>query len=137
MPKPKPAPLPPVKVILQEGPPTPAQAAAWIALRDKLVNGDGRSDAPALGQEGQGADKGRDSSPTSAGPPHLMDILADMVQSALAWEEEHGRPPAPVGNSTSGSLKGSPTGVHWASPDGYPPLEIIAGGHDHDHLDPK
>ncbi len=134
---PKPAPLPPVKVILQEGPPTPAQVAAWIALRDKLVNGDGRSDAPALGQGGQGADKGRDTSPTSPGPSHLVDILGDMLRSALAWEEEHGRPQHLSEIRPQGSLKGSPTGVHWASPDGHPPLEIIAGGHDHDHLDPK
>jgi len=43
MPKPKPAPLPPVKVIIREGPPSLAQAAAWCRVWSFLLAQKGNS----------------------------------------------------------------------------------------------
>ena len=70
-------------------------------------------------------------SPNGAPKPQvpLVDILADMVRSALAWEAEHGEPPQPDGDRTANAL----TGILQAYT--LPPHEISAGGGNHDHDD--
>lgn len=78
--------------------------------------------------------KSRREPPKVADRQRLAEILADMVRSALAWEEEHGEPASKDElhnnqKSPSNALTGIPHRIH-CPPHGGPPLKLIKGGKD-------
>jgi hypothetical protein len=68
-------------------------------------------------------------SPVTANSERLVDILADMVRSAIAWEEQYGEPPV-CENHDRNALTGIPRSIQLAAHN--MPLD---GGHEHDDND--
>ncbi len=65
----------------------------------------------------------------------LPDILADMIRSALIWEENHGYPPGP--NELGEGLKGSPLRLHWPPPEEKSASTLEEGEGEDDQRHPK
>ena len=66
--------------------------------------------------------------PVPAEDQRLVEILAGMVRSALAWEENHGDPTKPEENDLTGIRRR----IHWPAPKGRPLLRLIVGGQNDD-----
>ncbi len=66
----------------------------------------------------------------------LVEILADMVRCAVAWEETHGRPPSEVTSDTLDGLTSESREIHCL-PYGGPPLKQITGRDIYDGDEPK
>ena len=64
----------------------------------------------------------------------LVDILADMVRSALAWEEEHGHPGIPEQSASGDGLTSTPFRIHCLPPAEGGPLDLTRGGDSYDDV---
>ena len=65
----------------------------------------------------------------------LVEILADMLSSALAWEKEHGKPPDNSNhteNNNKNALTDRPIRIH-----SLPHLKLIKGGKKDDEINPE
>jgi len=62
----------------------------------------------------------------------LVDILVEMIHSALAWEEGHGRPLSTL-DSESESLTTGPEGVHLLQSALHPSANYFSRGDVHDN----
>ena len=67
--------------------------------------------------------------------PTLADILADMIRSALIWEENHGLPLDP--NGLNEGLTGISLRIHWPKPEEKPASIFEEGEGEDDYRHPK
>lgn len=58
----------------------------------------------------------------------LVELIADMLRSALKWEEGHGEPTRKAAPASENGLTNASCGIDCSQAGDYPPQTILRGG---------